>query len=281
MTPIIVAEIGCVHLGSLERAKELACLARIAGAEFVKTQKRNPEESVPKELQDKPHPNTLFAYGDTYLEHRKNLELSIDQHAELKAYCESIDIEYACSVWDVTSAREIIGLGTTNIKIPSACNGNLELMDVVYRQFGGKVHISTGMTTKDELVALESHLSDPSWRERTVIYHCTSEYPCPFERIYLRELEYLKEHFKGAAIGFSNHGRGIAVDIAAYILGVQWIERHFVDDRTTRHTDAAASLEPDGLRRLCRDVRAVEKALRCKVQMSDDEKSQRQKLKGM
>ena len=93
--PNVVAEIGCVHAGSLDRAKDLVSLAKLCGADFVKTQKRCPIESVPKEMQNLPHPNERFSYGKTYLEHRENLELSIEQHVELKQHCESIGLKYS------------------------------------------------------------------------------------------------------------------------------------------------------------------------------------------
>ena len=106
----IIAEIGGTHIGSISRAKKLAKLAKLAGADVLKTQKRNPKECVRKELWREPHPNEMFSYGRTYLDHRNNLELSIEQHAELKGYCNSIDIRYSTSVWDITSAKEVIKL---------------------------------------------------------------------------------------------------------------------------------------------------------------------------
>ncbi len=276
--PKVIAEIGCVHAGSLDRAKELADLVKLCGADFIKTQKRCPIESVPKKMQNLPHPNERFSYGKTYLEHREKLELSIAQHAELKRYCERIGLHYSSSVWDITSAHEIISLKPHHIKIPSACNSNFALLDTLFENYEGKIHISTGMTDSHDMLALQNYLSDKV--DRVVIYHCTSEYPCPFERLYLNELKKLADLFPGAEIGFSDHGFGIAADIAAFMLGATWIERHFVDDRTFRHTDASVSLEPDGLRRLCRDLKAVEKTLRYKESMSEEEKEQCRKLKG-
>lgn len=279
--PKVIAEIGCVHLGSLERAKALAKLAKVCDADYVKTQKRNPEESTPRHMRDQPHPNQVFAYGKTYLEHRKNLELSIQQHAELKDYCEKeLGIKYTTSVWDITSAREVIGLAPDFIKVPSACNRHFELMEVLRDEYGGDVHISLGMTTHDERIDIIEF-----WRycsERVVFYHCTSAYPCPFEKLYLLEIENLRDSLQpyGFRIGFSNHGYGIAADLVAMMLGAEWIERHFVDDRTLKHTDAAASLEPDGLRRLCRDLRNCHRALLYRPQELDDlELEQRGKLK--
>jgi N-acetylneuraminate synthase len=276
---IVVAEIGCVHIGSLDRAKELALLAKLCGADYVKLQKRNPTDSVPLSMQAQPHPNQLFSYGDTYLEHRIALELSIEDHIKLKEYCDSIGIGYSSSVWDVVSAREIISLNPDFIKIPSACNASKNLLEIVANEYQGDIHVSTGMTTTEEKADLYEMISSMDLKDRVVIYHCTSEYPCSFDHLYLREIERIK-WAPAKKVGFSNHGYGISADIVAYTLGAQWIERHFVDDRTFRHTDASASLEPDGLRRLCRDLKAVYKALRHKdSDITEEEAKQRAKLR--
>jgi len=276
----VIAEIGAVHLGSLDRAKQLANLAKLCEADYLKTQKRNPKESTPKHLWDSPHPNQIFAYGKTYLEHRLNLELSIDQHVDLKNYCNNIGIKYSSSVWDITSAYEIISLNTDFIKIPSACNQYFELMKVLKNEYKGDVHISLGMTTQDDRLEIMNFWS--SCPQRVVFYHCTSAYPCPFDKLYLLEIKNLKNSLEshGFRIGFSNHGYGIAADIAAMILGAEWIERHFVDDRTIKHTDAAASLESDGLRKLSRDLKNVRRALLLRPMKLDDlEEEQKKKLK--
>lgn len=278
--PTVVAEIGNVHLGSLDRAKNLAKLAKLCDADYLKTQKRNPYESTPIHMRDKPHPNQIFAHGKTYLEHRLNLELPIEQHAELKQYCEDIGIKYSSSVWDITSANEIISLRPDFIKIPSACNHHFKMMKILRDQYGGDIHISFGMTTKKERQDVIDFWIPCS--ERVVVYHCTSAYPCPFDYLYLLEIEDLKMSLIdcGFRIGFSNHGYGIAADISAMMLGAEWIERHFVDDRTICHSDAPASLEPDGLRRLCRDLKNVHRALQYRpLELDDLEKEQRNKLK--
>lgn len=256
----VVAEIGALHLGSMERAKDLIDLAKVCGADYVKFQKRNPDESVPEEIKNKPHPNQMFAYGNTYLEHRKALELSIEQHKELSQYCEQLRIAYACSVWDKTSADEILALKPAFIKIPSALNNNQNLISHIMRNFDGDLHVSLGMTTADDKFGIIKFLTN--WPYRVVIYHCTSIYPCPFDKLNLLGIEDLCSLKRmGMRIGFSNHGYGIAADIAAWVLGAEYIERHFTDDRTLRHTDAAASLEPDGLRKLCRDLKNLGKAM--------------------
>jgi len=273
----VIAEIGCTHIGSLDRAKELAKLAKLSGADILKTQKRNPEESTPKEWWNKPHPNSMFSYGETYLDHRKNVELDADQHASLKEYCEDIGLEYSSSVWDMTSAKQIAALGPKLIKIPSACNCNWELLNFLLEEYDGIVHISTGMIVYNERDEILAKVAEQ--KHRVVIYHCTSGYPVPFESLYLKEIPKLCKLFPN--VGFSNHGYGIAMEPVAYALGARWFERHFIDDRMFKHTDAACSLEPQGLSKLVRDLKAVQKALADKPLTLDPiEKEQRDKLRG-
>ena len=272
----VIAEIGCTHIGDLERAKRLARLAKLAGADCVKIQKRNPEESVNPEIANKPHPNQIYSYGDTYLEHRKNLELNIDQCAELQSFCKEINIEFSSSVWDFTSADEIISLNPKFIKIPSAINHRYDLLEHILSNFDGHIHISLGMTTHKERQKLTDYIRK-NW-SRFVVYHCTSGYPVPFDQLYLKEIEEMVGRY--LQIGFSNHGYGIAMEPVAYALGARYFERHFIDDRTFRHTDAACSLEPDGLRRLCRDLNAVAEAFQDKPEkLIDIEAEQRNKLR--
>lgn len=277
----VIAEAGCHHLGQMDRAKQLIKLACLCGADYIKFQKRNPEESTPEHLKDKPHPNTAFAYGETYLEHRKNLELTIGQHKELKDFCEFVGIGYSASVWDMTSTREVIGLNPDFIKVGSPTNSNFDIIGCLYDEYQGQVHISLGMTSKAEIDDIVHFIMDKNGADRTVLYHCTSEYPCPFDRLYLLDIEYLLEKYRpyGFEVGFSNHGYGLAADIAGWVLGARWIERHFVDDRTLKHTDAAASLEPEGLRRVCRDLNHVWQGMLNKDAITDEEMKQRKKLR--
>ena len=282
----IVAEVGCTPVGDINRAKDLIKLAKETGADVVKFQKRNPYESVPKEWWDKPHPNQKFSYGKTYLEHRLNLEFSIDQHAELKKYCEKINIIYSTSVWDITSTKEIIELQPNFIKIPSACNHKFNLIDYVYNNSDCDLHISTGMTTKSERKSLFHHIIEKDKNlKRTIVYHCTSGYPVPFNKLYIKEIEkilmYFKfKHNKLIKLGFSNHGYGIAMEPAAYVLGARYFERHFIDNRLFPHSDSSCSLEPQGLRKLIRNLKALEAAFKYKPNTIDNiELEQKNKLR--
>ncbi len=278
-----IAEIGCNHKGDMEIAKEMIKIAKIyCNADVVKFQKRNNKELLTEEQYNAPHPNPVNSYGETYGEHREYLEFDVNQHKELKQYCDEMGIVYSTSVWDLTSAKEIASLNPELIKIPSACNTNLEMLVWLADNYKGKIHISTGMTTKDEVEQAISLFEKKNRNKDVILYACTSGYPVPFEDVALLEIKTLIKKYESRvdSIGFSGHHLGIAVDVAAFTLGAKWIERHFTLDRTWKGTDHAASLEPEGVRKLVRDVKAVAKALEYKKEdILDIEKVQRKKLK--
>ena len=280
--PIVIAEVGCNHKGEIELAKEHIRIASICGADMVKFQKRNNKELLPPEQYDAPHPNPSNSYGATYGEHREFLEFSVEQHKELKEYCDEIGIEYSTSVWDKTSAKEISSLNPKSIKVPSACNLNFEMLQVLCDHFEGEIHLSFGMTTQDEEDQIINFFKSNGREKDVVIYSCTSGYPVAFNDICLLELSRIRKKFGDTVkcIGFSGHHLGIAADIAAMTLGAELIERHFTLDRTWKGTDHAASLEPDGLRKLCRDIKNVHSALTSKdTDILPVEAVQREKLK--
>ena len=281
--PKIIAEIGCNHKGDMNIAKELIMTAATyCKADVVKFQKRCNKELLSSEEYNAPHPNPANSYGDTYGAHREFLEFNLDQHRQLKAWCEEYGIDYSTSVWDVTSAKEIVSLQPNLIKVPSACNLNKNLLQYLCDNFDGEIHLSFGMTTKEEEEEIVNFFESNGRAKDVVLYNCTSGYPVPFEDICLLEITRMRQQYAGRVkgIGFSGHHLGIAVDSAAVALGAEWIERHYTLDRTWKGTDHAASLEPDGVRKLCRDCRAVAKALTFKQKdILDIEMVQRNKLK--
>ncbi|MCI2228391.1 N-acetylneuraminate synthase family protein [Polaribacter sp. MSW13] len=281
--PYVIAEIGCNHKGEIEIAKELIKIAKIfCNCDAVKFQKRNNKELLTEEQYSAPHPNPANSYGGTYGEHREYLEFNVEEHKILKEYCEEIDIEYSTSVWDTTSAKEIASLNPAFIKIPSACNNHYDMLGWLADNYKGEIHISTGMTTKGEIDDLISFFEEKGRNKDLVVYNCTSGYPVPFEDVCLLDIKLLIEKYgdKVKHIGFSGHHLGIAVDIAAFTLGANVIERHYTIDRTWKGTDHAASLEPMGLRKLNRDLQAVYKALTYKQSdILGIEEEQRKKLK--
>lgn len=279
----VIAEIGGNHKGDMAIAKELIMMAaKFCKVDVVKFQKRHNRELLTEEQYNAPHPNPINSYGDTYGAHREFLEFDVDQHKELKVFCEDQGITYSTSVWDLTSAKEIASLNPDLIKIPSACNLHFEMLQYLCENFQGEVHLSFGMTTKEEETEIVNFFIKNKRNMDLVIYSCTSGYPVPFEDICLYEVTRLKETFgdKVKDIGFSGHHLGIAADVAALTLGANWVERHYTLDRTWKGTDHSASLEPDGMRKLNRDLKNVAKALTYKAEdILDIEKVQRDKLK--
>jgi len=281
--PRIVAEIGCNHKGDFEIARDMIkTAAGFCHVDVVKFQKRDNKTLLTPEQYGAPHPNPANAYGETYGLHREALEFTLDQHRELQQICREAGVEYSCSVWDVISAREIASLDPVHIKVPSASNLNWPMLDVLTQSYGGEIHVSLGMTTHAEEDEIVGYFEKKGRAKNLVLYACTSGYPVPFEDICLFEITRLREKFETRvkAIGFSGHHLGIAADVAALALGAEWFERHFTLDRTWKGTDHAASLEPDGLRKLCRDLRAVKKSLRAKsAEVLPIEEATRAKLK--
>lgn len=277
----IIAEIGCNHKGNMDLAKFLILEAKIAGANVAKFQKRNNKELLTSEEYRAPHPNSKHSYGNTYGEHREFLEFNQSQHEELKNFCEKHDILYSTSVWDLTSAREIIELNPQLIKVPSAMNNNWNLLEMLCKQYNGEIHISTGMTTYQEIEEIVQYLEKYERAKDTVIYNCTSGYPVPVEDIKLLEIKRLKENYQHRvkAIGFSGHHHGIAIDIAAVTLGATWIERHFTKNKNWKGTDHSASLEPSELKMLVQQVSDIEIALDYKDGILPIEQVQKNKLK--
>ena len=149
--PKVIAEIGCNHKGDMKIAQELIVIAAtFCKADVIKFQKRHPRELLTPEQYNAPHPNPMHAYGPTYGAHREALELNMEQHAQLKQWCEQHGSVYSTSVWDLTSAREVTELNPELIKIPSACNLHWELLGYLAENYRGEIHISFCMTTHAE-----------------------------------------------------------------------------------------------------------------------------------
>jgi sialic acid synthase len=281
--PTLIAEIGCNHMGDLEIAKRFIDVAgSFCEIENVKFQKRSNRDLLPLEQFEAPHPVPSNSFGSTYGEHREYLEFSMDEHKQLMDHCDERGMVYATSIWDLPSLRDVVELGPQYLKIPSATNTNLELLEETCRTFGGKIHVSLGMTTHDEESQIVELLRDHDRIGDVVLYACTSGYPIQASEACLLEIPRLKELYGDdvEAIGYSGHHNGIAIDSVAFTLGATYIERHFTLDRTWKGTDHAASLEPDGMRRLQRNLSQAAAALAPKPsEILPIEEPQRAKLK--
>ena len=283
--PMVIAEIGCNHMGSMDLAKRFIRVAHdYCGVDAVKFQTRDIPSWAERypELYNAPHPNPVNSYGPTYRAHREALEFDLEQHRELKDYCEACDIIYSTSVWDLPSAERIASLNPEFIKIPSACNTNMEMLDWLCDNYGGEIQLSFGMTTKEEEDAVVDLFDKKGRAGDLLIYACTSGYPVPYEDVCLLEIKNLIKDYgsRVRGIGFSGHHLGIAVDIAAYALGAVAIERHFTLNKKWKGTDHAASLEPEEMKQLVTSLDQVSLALTYKKkEVLDIEEVQRKKLK--
>jgi len=278
-----IAEIGCNHMGKIDVAHEMIKMAaQFCKVDVIKFQKRTNRELLSADEYQAPHPNPANSYGATYGEHREFLEFDLEQHRQLKALCEEWGCEYSTSVWDLTAAKQMASLEPRILKVPSACNLDFELLGWLVANFAGEIHLSFGMTTLAEEKQIVEFFQKADRSKDLVVYACTSGYPVPFEDICLSQIKHLVDNFGATVrgIGFSGHHLGIAADVAALALGARYFERHFTLDRTWKGTDHAASLEPDGMRRLARDLRNVSLSLTYKSQdILPIEAVQREKLK--
>lgn len=287
--PVVIAEIGCNHKGDMEIAHKMIKLLGVfkllnenSYIDIVKFQKRTNKELLSPEEYNAPHPNPRNSYGATYGEHREFLEFNLDENRQLKKWCEEEGLIYSTSTWDLTAAKEIVSLNPKLIKVPSASNLNFKMLEYLRDNYSGEIHLSFGMTSHAEEKKIIDFFKTKNRAKDVVIYSCTSGYPVPFKDVCLKEIIRLKETYGKdvKAIGFSGHHLGIAVDIAALALGATYFERHFTLDRTWKGTDHAASLEPQGLQKLARDLRQTYLALNYKQkEILDIEAIQRKKLK--
>ena len=252
----VVAEIGLNHNGSVELAKKLIDAAMGCGADAVKFQKRSIDKILTKEALDAPY-DTWYAYGKTYGEHRKALELSNEDFIELQEYSNERTIIFFASPWDEESADFLESINIPLFKIASADVINLPLIEHVAKKRKPMI-VSTGMSTLEEVKDAVDVIS--KYTDNLILLHCVSTYPSDSEEINLRNMETLRETFN-CPVGYSGHERGIAVSEAAVALGACVVERHFTLDRAMKGPDHAASLEPPGLFKLIRDMRNIEKSI--------------------
>jgi N-acetylneuraminate synthase len=252
----IISEIGINHNGSIELCKELIMLAKVSGSDYAKLQKRDPDICVPDHQKNKPKSTP---WGDmTYLEYKKKIEFNEEQIIELIKFGKEIGIEVFASVWDVESAK-LMSRHTNIAKIGSACITDIELCKVT-RELFKTVIISTGMSTEGEIEECVK-VCNPD-----VIMHTNSTYPSDVEELNLRYIEWLKNKWTGKEIGYSGHEYGLVPTFASVALGATWVERHITLDRNMWGSDQKSSVEPEGLIKLVRGIRNLEKSIQYEPQ---------------
>jgi sialic acid synthase len=255
-----IAELGQNHQGQLSIAKEMVDCLMGSGVSAIKTAKRDIDVCLTEEQKKMPYDNPN-SFGKTYYEHRKALELSKDDFAELKKYIEEKGFDFIPSFTDKPSFDFLMDLGCKKIKIASSRVTDINLLAHITFNFNGDVYMSTGMS---ELKDIEKMINIFSSQWKKYLLHCTSIYPCPDNLLNLNiisEYKKLQSKWDLDGIGFSGHHSGIAPDIAAYMLGATIIERHFTLNRSWKGSDHAASLGIDGIKKIIKYINQIDEAL--------------------
>jgi N-acetylneuraminate synthase len=250
----VIAEIGLNHNGDVELAKQLIDVAAAAGCQAVKFQKRTPELATPEHMKDVPRETPWGTMS--YLDYRRRVEFGSDDYLEIARYADLAGLDWFASPWDEPSVAFLEEHGAVAYKVASASVTDLPLLRAIGAT-GKPVILSTGMSTIEEIDEAVATLGTG----RLVMLHATSSYPMPTEEANLRMIDTLGARYAGVPIGYSGHERGLQISLAAVALGAVAVERHITLDRAMWGSDHAASLEPQGLEHLVRDIRIIEEAM--------------------
>ncbi len=252
----VIAEVGNNHQGDVEKCMRLFEAAAAAGATSVKLQKRDNRTLFTREYFDSPYTGTN-AFGPTYGLHREFLEFDKSQYHDLKQYASELGIIFWATAFDVPSVDFLVDVGVAGIKIASADLTSHYLLEYAAKT-GLPVVFSTGGGTEEEVdAAYEIVVSSAP---EVGVLQCTAAYPAPYDSLNLDVILRFQERYRKAVVGYSGHENGIAIPVAAYLLGARIIEKHFTLDRTARGSDQAFSLEPQGMTKMIRDLHRVRKA---------------------
>ena len=253
----VIAEIGHNHQGKLETAKEMFKAAKECGADAVKLQKRNNRELFTKTGYEKPYDNPN-SYGDTYGEHREYLEFGGIEYKELMDYADEIGVTFFSTAFDFSSADFLAKLDMPAFKIASGDLKNIPLLTHI-AEFQKPMILSTGGGTMEDVNRAYDAIMPIN--QQLCILQCTAGYPADFDQLNLSVITTFRERFPSLTIGLSSHDNGIAMGVAAYMLGARVIEKHFTLNHTWKGTDHAFSLEPIGFRKMVRDLERVKVAI--------------------
>jgi len=274
MSTYIIGEIGINHNGCLKNAEKLIDIAKLAGFDAVKFQKRNPNACVPESQKSKMKDTPWGRM--TYLQYKHKLELNRASYDEINVICKSKSIDWSASPWDIDSAKFLVKYNLPWIKIASASITNLPLLEYCSQNYS-KILMSTGMSTEKEVEKAYKILSKNN--NEIVVLHCNSEYPTPPENVNLNYIKTLQSKFPSSVIGYSGHEYGLTTTICAAALGAKYIERHITLDKTMWGSDQMVSIEPHGMFKLIRGIREIEMATGTKVKkFTKKEKEKRETL---
>ncbi|MGD3106761.1 N-acetylneuraminate synthase family protein [Streptomyces sp. YGL11-2] len=250
----VTGEIGINHNGDLEKAFALIDAAADAGCDAVKFQKRTPEICTPRDQWDIERDTPWGRM--TYIDYRHRVEFDEDGYRAIDEYCKKRGIAWFASPWDVESVAFLEKFDVPCYKVASASLTDDELLRAM-RATGRTVILSTGMSTPRQI----RHAVEVLGSDNILLCHATSTYPAKAEELNLRMIHTLQAEYPNVPIGYSGHETGLQTTLAAVALGATFIERHITLDRAMWGSDQAASVEPQGLTRLVRDIRTIEESL--------------------
>ncbi|POX40834.1 N-acetylneuraminate synthase [Streptomyces sp. Ru73] len=250
----VTGEIGINHNGDLENAFALIDAAADAGCDAVKFQKRTPEICTPRDQWDIERDTPWGRM--TYIDYRHRVEFDEDGYRAIDDYCKKRNIQWFASPWDVESVAFLEKFDVPCYKVASASLTDDELLKAM-RATGRAVILSTGMSTPKQI----RHAVEVLGSDNIVLCHATSTYPAKAEELNLRMINTLQDEYPNVPIGYSGHETGLQTTLAAVALGATFVERHITLDRAMWGSDQAASVEPQGLTRLVRDIRTIEESL--------------------
>lgn len=254
----IIAEAGVNHNGSRDLALRLCREARNCNVNAIKFQTFKTEKLLTKKIAMAQYQERNIGTGKTQYEMAKELELSYETFAEIKAYCDSLGIEFLSTPDEEESLDFLVSLGLKRLKIGSGEITNVPFLRKV-GSTGLDIILSTGMSTMAEVKNAYSILVNNGARSVSLL-HCTSDYPCSFEDVNLRVIDTLKKTFN-TRVGYSDHTQGIEISLAAVAIGAEIVEKHFTLDRTLPGPDHVVSIEPGELKMLVEKARNIESAL--------------------
>jgi sialic acid synthase len=271
----VIAEVGHNHGGDVELCKQLFQAAKYAGVSAVKLQKRDNRSLYTKAFYDSGY-NSENAYGSTYGTHREALEFNESQYREVKQYAESLDLVFFATAFDFKSVDFLEKIGVPCYKVASGDLTHIPLLKYIAATGKPMIMSSGAGTLEDVRRAYDAILPI---NPQLSILHCTAEYPCDHKDMNLSVITTYLREFPEALIGISDHDNGIAMSLVAYVLGARVIEKHFTLNRSWKGTDQAFSLEPEGMRKLVRDVHRAAVAIGDGVKrVYDKEKSAKVKM---
>jgi N-acetylneuraminate synthase len=250
----ITGEIGINHNGDLANAIALIDQAADAGCDAVKFQKRTPKICTPRD-QWGIERNTPWGRM-TYIDYRHRVEFGSDEYAAIGEHAKRRGIAWFASPWDIESVDFLEAFNVPAHKVASACLTDDDLLRRM-RATGRTIILSTGMSTMRQI----RHAVEVLGSDNIILCHATSTYPAPIDELNLKMIRTLQGEFPNVPIGYSGHETGLQTTLAAVAIGAVFVERHITLDRTMWGSDQAASIEPQGLARLVRDVRVISEAI--------------------